>query len=117
MILRSRARLFARLRDLRHAALRWRLVRAPAQKFGPMAKSAAGEMVVLHLDHEHGVDRLPLARPRRAPSARAPRGSASEPGATLDCLDLRGDCGALVGAEARREPDVVEETIVVVQPE
>jgi hypothetical protein len=55
--------------DLIEAALPGRLVGPPAQEVRAMAESIARDLIVFNLGHQLGLERLPVGRPLRAPSA------------------------------------------------
>src|SRR5689334_716728 len=82
-----------------------------------MAETAAGEVVVLHLRHQRRPQRLPLGRTLRAPAARSARRAAGEPRRLDQRLDELGDPLPILLAKARGEPDMVEEPLVVIEPE
>ena len=58
------------LPNLGYGALARIFVRTPSQKFRPMTKAAAGEVVELHFRDQLGFQRLPLHRFFCAPTAR-----------------------------------------------
>src|SRR5213078_1562128 len=59
-------------------ALRWLLIRPPAQEFCAVTKAAAGEVIVLDFDDELGSERLPLDGALGGPAAWATGGVAGE---------------------------------------
>src|SRR4051812_34328065 len=65
----QRERRGLRAGQLIHPALPGRLIRAPAEKPGPVPESAAGKMIVLDFQHEFGRQWLPLPRALCAPAA------------------------------------------------
>src|SRR5215216_4719941 len=66
------------LPELIEAALPRRLVGPPAQDGGAVAEAFAAEMIVANLDHEFWLQRTPLRRSLRRPSARPARRVAGE---------------------------------------
>jgi hypothetical protein len=75
---------------------------------------APGKVVVLHFDHELGRQRLPLGGPLGAPPARPTRRLSREAGFFYQLLDLFRERFLLVVLDARPEPDVVQQTLVVI---
>src|SRR5438045_3700307 len=69
-----------------HLARLRRLVRSPAEKLRAVAEAAAGEVIVLHFDHEFWIERFPFAEALGAPSARPTRRASREPAAFLRWL-------------------------------
>src|SRR4051812_47725180 len=92
------------LRHLVKGTLSRRLVRAPAQDRGAVAKPLAAEMVVADLDHELWLQRTPLRGARRRPAARSARRVAGKAGLCDQGFELMGESQLLLpgdrGAEA-----------------
>src|SRR6266404_5463847 len=63
-----------------HRALRWLLIRTPAQELCPVTKAAAGEVIVLNFDHEFWREGFPVGRSIGAPAAGAAGRAAGEAG-------------------------------------
>src|SRR3954468_23736540 len=79
------------LLQLIEGALLGRLVRAPAQDRGAVAKPLAAEMVVADLDHELWLQRTPLRGARRRPAARPARRVAGKAGLCDQGFELMGE--------------------------
>src|SRR5262245_18221513 len=105
------------LRDLIHRALPRRLVRPPAQKFRPVAKAVAGEMIVSNFDHELRLERLPPRGAAGRPSARTAGRAAGEPGRRDELLELEGERLLLDAVDGRGEAHVVQKPILAIGPE
>src|SRR6476661_3949544 len=105
------------LLELRDRALPRRLVRAPAQERRPVAEPSAGEVVVLHLDHQLRREGLPFARSLGAPSRRSTRRLAGETRGLHQLLELRGERLLLPGGNVRGEADMVQQSALVVETE
>src|SRR4051794_4171299 len=82
-----------------------------------MPEAAAGEVIVLHLDHELRRQGLPLCRTFRAPPARPARCLAREPRLPDQLLELRRQLLTLRCLHVRAEPDMVEQTIIIIEAE
>src|SRR5579862_1738383 len=94
-----------------------RLFRTPAQELRPVTKAAAGKMVVANFAHQLRLQPLPFATAFRAPAARPAGRVAGESRATHVWLQERLEFLALRRREARREPYVIQQPVLVVKPE
>src|SRR6185503_7365483 len=65
-------------RKLLERALLRVLVRAPPDKTGAVTEAASGHLIVADFDHEHRLQRLPLAGALRVPPAGTARRAAGE---------------------------------------
>src|SRR5438067_867018 len=74
-------------------------------------------MVVADLDYELRLERAPRARALRRPAARATRCLAGEAGRCDQALEPFGQCFARSGLDARREADVLQQMVVVIEAE
>src|SRR3954452_23489293 len=102
--------------DLLHGALLRLLVRAPAQKFCPVAKATAGEMIVLELADEFRLEGKPFGIAGIArPAAGTARSLAGKSFAANKRLKNRLQLFALFAGKARAETDVVKLAILVVK--
>ena len=82
-----------------------------------MAEAAAGEVVVLDFDDDFGGQGLPLGAAPGRPAARAAGRLAVEAGRLDERLEQRREFFPLRGFEGRAEADVVEQAVIVVEPE
>src|SRR5262249_57263704 len=105
------------LHDLIHRALPRRLVGPPAQEFRPVAKAVPREMIVLNLDHELRLERLPLRGAAGRPSAWPAGCVAAEPGRRHEPLELEGGRFFLARADGRGEAHVMPKAILTIEPE
>src|SRR5262245_47312938 len=95
-----------------------RLLRGPpAQNARAVAKPSAAEMIVADLDDELGLEWLPFGRAPRGPSARAARRLAGETRRLDQPLELLGQRLAFRRLDVRREADVMEQSLFVVEAE
>src|SRR5437868_6273419 len=101
--------------QLVHGALAGCLVRSPAQETRPMTKSAAGEVVVLDLDDELWLERLPLCGSFGAPAAWTSWCLASEAGFLDQLFELGCELLLVLGGQAGAEPHVMKEAFIVVK--
>src|SRR5438552_3659349 len=72
-------------------------------------------MIVLHLDDELVRERFPFCRSLSAPSARTTRRLAGKTGRLDQGFQLRGELFFFLSAEARAEPDMVQQSVAVEQ--
>src|SRR5262249_23299618 len=103
--------------DLIHRALLGRLVRAPAQQARAVAKTPAAEVIEGDFDHQLGGERLPFAGALGRPAARPARRVAGEAGRLDQALELLRQRVAFTRADAGRKSDVMQQSVVVIEPE
>src|SRR4029077_8378516 len=89
----------------------------PAHKACAVAEAIAGDMVVLHLDDQFGLQRLPLCTALGGPATRSARRVAGEAWTAAQLLQLARQGGALIVTDRRGEADVVEQSLLVVEAE
>src|SRR5690606_14627230 len=106
-----------RLVQLRERALARRLVGSPAQQARAVAEAAAAEMVVGDLDHEAGLERQPMRRAARGPAARAARLVPGKAGRRNERFEPARERHAVDARESGREPDMVQQSGIVVEAE
>ena len=82
-----------------------------------MAETVACDVVVAHLHHQLGPQRLPFRGPRRAPAARTPRSIAGETRGGDEPFQTGRQLWLLMVSEARGKADMMEEAPVVVEAE
>jgi len=71
-------------------ALPWGFIVPPPHKLRPVAETAAGEVIVLDLHDQLRLERNPVARSVRCPSAGAPRRAAGKAGRLPQGLEFSG---------------------------
>src|ERR1051326_1604220 len=98
-----------------HTALPWSLVRTPADQFGAMTKTAAGEVIVAHLDDQFRPKRFPFRGPFSGPAAGSARRVAGETGRFNEWREFCKQRFALRRFEPGTETHVVQQSCVVVQ--
>src|SRR5438270_11383971 len=103
--------------ELFEGALPGIFVGPPTQEPGAVAEASAGDLVVPYLDHEPGLQRLPLRGALGVPAARAAWGASGETGRFDQRLELFRQRGPLPGRNCGGEADVVEQSVVPVEPE
>src|SRR5581483_11080568 len=91
------------------------LVRPPAQEAGAMAEPPAGDMVVTHLRHQPVAQRYPFAAPLRRPAAGTAGRIAGKAWAAFQRFQFAGEGGAVLIADAGREPDMIELAVAIEQ--
>ena len=94
-----------------------RFVGAEANELGAVAEAIAGHLVVAHLDHELGLQRLPLFGAFGAPPARSSRRVPGEARRRDEGPELRRQRRAILVGDSRREADMVKLAVSVVEPE
>src|ERR1700743_546587 len=82
-----------------------------------MAEAATREMIVGHFHHVFRLHRLPLGRSLGRPAARAPRCIPCKTSSLLRSLKLFREGRLVLGLDTRREPNVMQQSVVIVQPE
>src|SRR4029453_1180855 len=92
-----------------------RLVLAPSNPRGAVAKAVAGDMVITDLDNELGPKRLPVARALGAPAARTAPCIAGKAGRLHEGLVKPGQLGPLGTRNGGGEADMVELALAVVE--
>jgi hypothetical protein len=87
------------------------------EKFGAVAETAAGEVVVLDFDDQLGDEGLELAGALGAPAAGTTGAAAGEAGGLAEGFQLPRERAALGGGDRRCETDVVEQAVVAIEAE
>src|SRR5689334_19374388 len=100
-----------------HGALLWRLVRPPTQQPRAVAESSAAEMIVTNLDHQFWLKWFPFRGPFRRPAAGPARLVASEARGRDQLFELGSKRFFLFFLERRREANMVQQTLVIVEAE
>src|SRR6185437_6412296 len=103
------------LLELVEGALPRRLVGAPAQELRAVTEAAAADVIVAHLRDQLWCEGFPLTGPFRAPARWSARRIAAEARRLSQFFQPLGQLRAIGIRETRREPDVVELAILIVE--
>lgn len=82
-----------------------------------MAEPSACEMVIADLNYEFGLEGLPLGGPFRGPTAWSTRSPAGKPGRLAESHKFTGKLRFFGGFQPGAEPDVMQQTRVIIKPE
>src|SRR6201989_1821418 len=82
-----------------------------------MAAAATREMVVGYFHHVFRLHRLPLGRSLGRPAARPPRCIPRKTSSLLHSFKLFREGRFVLGLYTRRKPNVMQQSVVIVQPE
>src|SRR5690606_34844780 len=104
-------------RELIERALLRRLVGSPALERRAVSESTLGKMVVADLYHQSRAERHPLGGPLGAPSAGSARSASREAGRLPQRFQLACQCLTIVARNVGGEADVVEQAVLVVEPQ
>jgi hypothetical protein len=103
--------------QLIECALSWRLIRPPTYEVGAVPEPVAGHMIITDLDHQLWPQRLLFGRPFHTPGAGPARGITREARWGDQLFQSLGEDWLLSLRERRRESDMMEKPVLVVEPE
>ena len=109
--------MFGLMLELFHPALGRRFVRPEANEFRAMPKVTVRDMVKAHFHHNLGQERLPLSRSLGRPAARRSGSGSGEARLMNERFKFFGQRRLIGFGDARREADMVQTSLVVVQTE